>query len=152
MKALRAAKEALKAKNRISAKVHSRVGSQAITGKVPLINKPIVNIQAEHYTFPIMTSEEVKRFETSVRQDGRLRKQYVNFLRECMEEHKNLVEVLRRAFGDDVFKYYTTSHPRKASLRNLSIFSDCMLEAWPAKSHASLHDDLLAAISQMLDR
>lgn len=93
--ALRAAKEALKAKNRNSIKVHTRDGTKpiALTG-IESIARPSTStstklepptptsgagvIKVGRFVFPITNSSGVERLEAYVESDAVIRSQYVS--------------------------------------------------------------------------
>lgn len=83
----------------------------------------------------MQSEDDVERLEWNVQNDQRIRDQYVTFLRNIKRSRKDLTEVFADVFSDEALTGYnyngkTNQAKKKKTMKNYSIFTDCMIDAW----------------------
>ncbi|EAT43945.1 AAEL004636-PA, partial [Aedes aegypti] len=84
------------------------------------------------FEFPLKAEDDVERLEVAVNSDATIRSQYIQLLKAKKLKHIDLVDCFPMLFGSSSMEGYTWSGCRmvkfpKKSMKNYSIFNDCML-------------------------
>uniref|UniRef100_A0A8D8BCA1 (northern house mosquito) hypothetical protein n=1 Tax=Culex pipiens TaxID=7175 RepID=A0A8D8BCA1_CULPI len=92
-------------------------------------------VKVNGFVFPLTSMDDIERLEEVVRADFAIREQYVEYLASRKPPSVDVSNFFSYLFTDDALINYNFSGAnnvgdQKMPMRNYSIFTDCMIEAW----------------------
>ncbi|XP_052564240.1 uncharacterized protein LOC120418372 [Culex pipiens pallens] len=104
------------------------------------LHLPAIPSGVTGFNFPIADELTTERLEAAVRNDAKVREEYINFLQVKKPKSVKIVKMFRTLFSDAALMNYNFSglchkgisleSSAKKAFKDYAIFWDCMLEAW----------------------
>ncbi|XP_058455861.1 uncharacterized protein LOC131432885 [Malaya genurostris] len=105
------------------------------------------------YCFPLQTEDDIERLESEVKNNCKLRNQYINFLQQVKTPSIEIGEIFKKIFYDEALANYNyngfcnSRMVKKRAMKDYCIFVDCLL-AW--RDHGITQDEIRTTLRKIV--
>ncbi|XP_058451444.1 uncharacterized protein LOC131430451 [Malaya genurostris] len=131
----------------------------AVAGVETKADRKSGSSKVDGFCFPLRTMYEIEQLEEAVRSDIAIREQYVDYMTNRKPATMDVSNFFSYLFTDEALISYNYSGvnnigEQKMPMRNYSIFTDCMVEAWSNQgmTHYLLEEKIKFVVKKLTAR